>query len=72
MLTIIHEDDDGVEKFTLAQLAEMDPERFEQFAAPAPEPEDEGAAGAAGVPVNYLNTFPEIMVVGAPSFLSIY
>jgi hypothetical protein len=40
--------------------------------AQAPEPEDEGAAGAAGVPVNYLNTHPEIMVVGAPSFLSIY
>ena len=39
VLTIIHEDDDGVEKFTLAQLAENDPEKFEQFALLRPSPE---------------------------------
>ena len=68
VLTIIHEDDDGVEKFTLAQLAENDPEKFEQFALLRPSPE---RAQAGLTLVSMLNSGGDAADAGAfPLFLS--
>jgi hypothetical protein len=50
VLTITHWENfqgDMVEKFTLAQLAEMDPERFERFYVETAAAGDAAAAGAA-------------------------
>ena len=67
VLTITHEDDDDVEKFTLAQLAEMDPERFEQFALLRPSPE---RVEAGLTLVNMFNSGGDADAGAFPLFLS--
>ena len=62
VLTITHEDDDDVEKITLAQLAEMDPERFEQFALLRPSPE---RVEASQILVNMFNSGGDAADAGA-------
>ena len=67
VLTLTHEDDDEVEEFTLAQLAEMDPEKFAQFALLRPSPE---RVEAGLTLVNMFNSGGDADAGAFPLFLS--
>jgi hypothetical protein len=67
VLTLTHEDDDEVEEFTLAPLAEMDPEKFAQFALLRPSPE---RVEAGLTLVNMFNSGGDVDAGAFPLFLS--